>query len=245
MNATSLYILLVVFVATLVRSTFGFGEALFAVPLLSLRIPLAVATPLAVLISITVASVVVVQDYKSIHFRSAGWLLVATLCGIPLGLLLLASGDERLLKGVLAAVILTFATYSLLGRRPPELKSESRAWLLICGFFAGVLGGAFGTNGPPLVMYGTMRRWSAQHFRATLQGYFLPASVLGMAGYAAAGLWTAAVTRDYLLSLAGIFPAVFIGRAINRRLHGDTFLRFAYVGLAIIGVVLTVQAFRS
>ena len=30
-------------------------------------------------------------------------------------------------------------------------------------------------NGPPLAIYGSMRRWSAQHFRATLQGYFLPA----------------------------------------------------------------------
>ncbi len=38
-------------------------------------------------------------------------------------------------------------------------------------------------NGPPLVVYGGMRRWSPQHFRATLQGYFLPASVIGMAGY--------------------------------------------------------------
>jgi hypothetical protein len=52
-------------------------------------------------------------------------------------------------------------------------------------------------NGPPLVIYGTLQRWSPQHFRATLQGYFLPASVLIMAGYWFAGLWTAAVTRYY------------------------------------------------
>jgi hypothetical protein len=43
-------------------------------------------------------------------------------------------------------------------------------------------------NGPPLVIYGSMRRWSPQHFRATLQGYFLPASIIGMSGYRLAGL---------------------------------------------------------
>ena len=56
-------------------------------------------------------------------------------------------------------------------------------------------------NGPPLVVYGTMRRWSPQHFRATLEGYFLPASLIGMAGYWAAGLWVPAVTHYYLWSL--------------------------------------------
>jgi hypothetical protein len=33
-----------------------------------------------------------------------------------------------------------------------------------------------------------MRRWSPQHFRATLQGYFLPASIVAMIGYSLAGL---------------------------------------------------------
>jgi len=59
MSAVLFYVLAVIFVATIVRSTFGFGEALVAVPLLALRIPVSVAAPLAVLVSITVAALVV------------------------------------------------------------------------------------------------------------------------------------------------------------------------------------------
>ena len=154
-----------------------------AVPLLALYLPLTVAAPLAVLISITIAAVVVVQDWRKIHLRSTGWLFGSTLAGIPFGLWLLTSTHQRAVKIVLAIVILAFSLYSLLGRKPPELKHESHVWMLGCGFCAGVLGGAYGMNGPPLVIYGAMRRWSAQHFRATLQGYFLPASIVGMAGY--------------------------------------------------------------
>ncbi len=44
--------------ATVIRSAFGFGEALVAVPLLALLIPVEVAAPVAVLVSITVAGVV-------------------------------------------------------------------------------------------------------------------------------------------------------------------------------------------
>jgi uncharacterized protein len=57
MNAVTLQVLVVVFLATFIRSAFGFGEALFAVPLLALFIPLKVAAPLAVLVSITIAAV--------------------------------------------------------------------------------------------------------------------------------------------------------------------------------------------
>jgi hypothetical protein len=42
------YGLAVIVAATLIRSTLGFGEALVAVPLLALRIPVEVAAPLLV-----------------------------------------------------------------------------------------------------------------------------------------------------------------------------------------------------
>src|SRR3954463_3095008 len=80
------WVLAVVFLATLIRSAFGFGEALVAVPLLALLLPVEVAAPLAVLVSITVAFLVVVQDWRRVPFRSAGRLVLSTIFGIPLGL---------------------------------------------------------------------------------------------------------------------------------------------------------------
>lgn len=240
--AATLLVLLIVFIATLIRSAFGFGEGLVAVPLLAFCIPLTVAAPLVVLLSITIAAIVVVQDWNKIHLGSASWLVLSTLFGIPLGLLLLTSSHQRVVKGGLGAILIAFATYSLIGRMPFELKRDSRGWLLACGFFAGVLGGAYGMNGPPLAIYGSMRRWSAQHFRATLQGYFLPASIIGMVGYWLAGLWVPAVTHYYLLSLPVVLSAVFLGRVINHRLRGEAFLKYIYVGLVGIGVLLLVQA---
>jgi uncharacterized membrane protein YfcA len=245
MDSTTLYVLLVILAATLIRSALGFGEALVAVPLLAIRIPIAVAAPLAVLVSITVAAIILAQDWRSVHARSAGWLVVSTLFGIPLGLLLLTEGNQQLVKGGLAIIIISFSAYALIGRRPPELHSDNRFWLLLCGFLAGVLGGAYGMNGPPLAIYGAMRRWTAQHFRATLQGYFLPASIIGMIGYWLANLWSHEVTRYYLLSLVVVLPAIFLGRAINRRLQGAAFLKFVHVGLILIGTTLLVQSVRS
>src|SRR6516225_11716478 len=88
----------VIFLATLIRSAFGFGEALVAVPLLALVIPVEVAAPLAVLVSITVAGVVLLQDWRHVRVGSAWRLVLATLPGIPLGLLLLTAAAERVVK---------------------------------------------------------------------------------------------------------------------------------------------------
>ena len=97
-------------------------------------------------------------------------------------------------------------------------------------------------NGPPLAIYGAMRRWSPQHFPAILQGYFLPASIIGMAGYWLAGLWVPAVTHFYLISLPAAIPAILLGRLVNHRLREETYLKYVYAGLAGIAAVLLIQS---
>lgn len=215
---------------------------MFAVPLLALCIPIQVAVPLAVLVSITIAAVVVIQDWRQIHLRSAGWLVLATVFGLPFGLLLLTRAPERIVKLGLGSLILLFALFCLTSGMRFRLERDSRVWLLSCGFCAGVLGGAYGMNGPPLVIYGSLRSWTARHFRATMHAYFLPASTLVMCGYLSAGLWTRVVTRDYLICLPAMIPAVFLGRAINHRLSAAAFSRYVYLGLAAIGLALLAQS---
>jgi hypothetical protein len=230
----------VLFLATIIRSAFGFGEALVAVPLLALTIPVDIAAPLAVLVSITVALVVVLQDWRHIHLHSAIRLVISTLAGIPLGLLMLKMVPETVVKATLAVVIIVFSAWSLARPSHYELKDDRFAWIF--GFFGGIMGGAYGINGPPLAIFGALRRWSPGHFRATLQGYFLPASMAGMVGYFFTGLWTHAVNHLFLLSLPAVIPAIFVGRLLNRRLDPRYFLRIVHVGLIGIGIILLIQA---
>jgi uncharacterized membrane protein YfcA len=234
----------VLFAATLIRSSLGFGEALVAVPLLALRIPIVVAAPLAVMVSVVVAAAIVAQDWRHVHFRSAAGLVLSSLFGIPLGVWLLVAVDGRWVKLALGALVVLFSIYVLTVGKTLRLRHEHRGWLIGCGFLSGILGGAYGMNGPPLAIYGSLRRWSPQHFRATLQGYFLPASMAGLLGYVVAGVWSSAVTRYFLLSLPAVVVATLLGRAINRRIKGDTFFRSVYVGLIVIGTVLAAQALR-
>ena len=185
MNRVTLEVLSVLFIATGVRAAFGFGDALIAVPLLALFMPLTAAVPLSVLVSITIASLVLFQDWRHIQVRGAASLLVATIFGIPIGLFLLTHAPQAAVKAALGSLIIAFAAYSI---RSHHARLSNDRWAWPFGFVAGVLGGAYAMNGPPVAIYGSLRRWSPSQFRATLQGYFLPASLVAMYGYWAAGL---------------------------------------------------------
>jgi uncharacterized membrane protein YfcA len=179
-------------------------------------------------------------DWRHVHFRSAGSLIVSTLFGIPIGLWILTAIPEPVVKAILAIVIAAFSIYALLQKHRAHLDDDRLAWLF--GFFAGILGGAYGMNGPPLAIFGALRRWEPDRFRATLQAYFLPASIAGMAGYALAGLWTAPVNALYLKSLPAVIIATLAGRTLGARIPRERFTTWIYAGLLIIAAVLLYQA---
>ena len=70
-TSLALLVVMVFFGATLVRSALGFGEALIAVPMLAFVLPVEVAAPVATLVSITVAAVVVVRPCRDTFSRPA------------------------------------------------------------------------------------------------------------------------------------------------------------------------------
>jgi len=240
MQPLTLVVVAVFFLATLIRSTFGFGEALIAVPLLAFVLPVEVAAPVAVLVSITVAAVIIARDWRHVQIRSASWLVFSTLFGLPIGLVLLRTVPESIVKLLLGVLVAGFSSWSLVRVHAHELKDDRMAWLF--GWLAGVLGGAYGMNGPPLAVYGTLRRWPPAQFRATLQSYFLPASLFGLFGYWATGLWTPAVTRYYAISLPTVLLAIVMSRWITRRLDGPRFLGYVHAFLIAVGATLVAQS---
>ncbi len=238
---TIIFILIISFFASLVRSTLGFGEALIAVPFFLLFLPVDVAVPLAVMLSIVIALVVVIQDHKKIHFHSAKWLIIYAVLGLPLGILILTYANETIVKTGLGLLIILYSLYSLYFTKNKALEEDNKFWLFVCGFLSGVFGGAYGLNGPPLVVYGNLRQWSAKHFRATLQAYFLPVSLLSVVGYYSKGLITTEVNIYFLYSLITTIPAIFLGRYLNHKLKDGAFFKYVYWGLMLISVILIVS----
>jgi hypothetical protein len=232
-------VVLIVFVAAFVQSAIGFGSALVSMPLLAPLIGFATATPLVGLVSLIVGPVVLLMDGRKMDFRSAWRIMVSSLVGVPFGLLLLQFAPESWVKAGLGVLLISYGLFNLLTKGLPEIKSK---WLAFpFGFVSGVLGGAYNTNGPPLVIYGTLQRWPPEQFRATLQGAFFFSNFAILPGYALAGLWTQQVWLLFLCASPAVLLAVFIGRAVNARIPQKLFARVVYVLLIALGVLFLVR----
>lgn len=239
MNIPLLPVLAIVFAAAFVRATFGFGDALVGMPLLALWVPLRVATPLMAMVAPVLSLALLCQEWRHIDLRSARRLIASTLVGIPFGLFLLKRVDEKPIDLVLAAVIILFAAYNLL--RPGLLRLRTERAAPVFGFIAGVLGAAYNTNGPPVVVYGALRGWRPEAFRATLQGYFLPTGLAILIGQGIAGLWTGPVVAAFLASLPATLLAVVLGGALGRRIPAAKFRSAVYVLMLALGFVLLIK----
>ncbi len=224
------------FIAALTRSTFGFGDALVAMPLLALLIGIKSATPLVALTALVNAVLILLDSWRVADFRAAGRLLVGSIVGIPPGLTLLTRAPEPLVKGLLGAFLIVFALYNLHKPRLPAVHSEE--WAYPFGFLAGLLGGAYNTNGPPVVVYGVLKKWPPAHFRATLQGFLLPSNILIVSGHGLSGLWTVAVGQFFACSLPLVLLAIFLGRKLNHRFSAERFNRLLYGILIALGILL-------
>ena len=238
-EAYTVSVLAIILLSTLVRAIFGFGNALVAMPLLAMIIDVRIATPLVALTGTVMAVSIILADWRSIRFGSTWRLTLASFVGIPIGLLFLKGAYEGTIKIVLAALLIGFSLYKLL--RPRLLTLTDDRLIYAFGFVAGILGGAYNTNGPPIVIYGTLRKWSAQDMRATLQSYFLLTGLMVLVGHASAGLWTPNVMHLFAMSLPIVLLAVWLGAKIGHSIPQHKFDNDIYLLLIIVGVVLLIQ----
>ncbi len=201
--------LAVLFVATFTRSALGFGDAVVAMPLLALFLSMRIATPLVAFTGSTIAITILIRKWRSVDVHVVWKLIVATLVGIPFGLYFLTSVPESYIKGILGIILAVFGLYNLIMPNLPTLRDNRLAYIF--GLVAGILGGAYNVNGPPVVIYGTVRGWSKEDFRSTLQSYFLPTGLMIIIGHGIAGLWTPMVLRLYVYALPVIMAGIFLG----------------------------------
>jgi len=230
----------VLFVAAFVRSAVGFGDAVVAMPLLAMAVGMKTASPLVAFVGPAISLLILAGSWRKVEFRAAGRLIAATLLGIPVGIYGLARLPEAPLKIALGLVILLYGVFGLVRPRA-KLKNE-KAWMpWALGASAGVLGGAYNTNGPPIVAYGMLRGWPPESFRATLQGYFLPTGLAILAGHGIAGLWTGTVLKLFVYSLPAIVLGVLLGGLLHKKLTHEIFAKLVYIALAIMGAAMLLR----
>ncbi len=232
-------VLAILFVSSFVRSAFGFGDALIAMPLLVFLIDIKIATPIVALAAILIATIILIEEFRRFDLKRHLPLILYSVAGIPFGLFYLRHAGESLVKIVLGVVLFIFSLYNIL--KPGMLNLKSNKSKPVFGFLGGLLGGAYNTNGPPIIIYGMLRGWEPAEFRTILQGIFFPVNLTIIIGHGLGGFWTSEVIETFLYALPVILVAIFAGRFVNKRISIQSFVRLIYFMLLAISIVLLVS----
>jgi len=231
---------LVVLAAAFIQSLSGFGSALVAMPLLLPMLGPQGAAPLVALVSGALQVVLLVRYRQALSLGAVWRLALASVLAIPLGVWLARYVPERLVCGWLAAVLVGYALYALAGLKLPAVRHQG--WAFAAGAAAGLLGGAYNTDGPPVIIYGSCRQWPPPEFKSNLQGLFMVNNAVILASHAVIGNLTAPVWKNFLAALPAVAVGAAAGLSLDRFVNAALFRKIMLGLLVALGLRLGCRA---
>lgn len=235
-------VLLLAFLVTAfsVQSAFGFGGALILIPVLSLTTSVAIITPLLAMLGVLLSGGIAWKSRHSIRGDLLWRLLLATALTAPIGIFFVTMVDEAVVKTILGIVIIMAGVTMLIGNDVIRYKRTASPYTF--GALAGVLGGAYNTLGPPLVVFFQLRGLDANSYRATLHGFIVSSNIVILMLFWRLDRLDKA---SFLLLYDLLFPLVLgliIGRYIFRKTQSRNYESYLCYILLLLGVVMTISS---
>ena len=232
--------ILVIVLASAVKGFCGLGFALVSVPLLALTWD----DPKRIVTYITLCSFL--QTWLMIKWAipRVPWKVMPPLfsgmtAGVVAGIFLLNVLKPEPLFLILGITVLAISIWKLSGWMPPKPVSYiPHSGTVACGVVTGVIGAVSCANAPPLILYSTIRGWSAETIKAFVQPVFIFAGVTQLIGYVYIGI----VTRELLILTAitsvPMLLATIVGMKYADRVPQDTFERSFYILVFFLSLLL-------
>ncbi len=196
-------------IAALMRGYSGFGTAVLLAPIYSLIWGPREGVPVLLLMELVVSLQLLPRALHDADRRVVLPLGGAASLTVPLGAWVLLSVDGGLLRRCIGGFVLVFGLLLLSGWR--YHGSRPLPLNLAIGGLAGLLKGATGMSGPPVILYLLAGPEEAKRHRANLILFFGLISVISLVGPLWGGLFDTAVLARTLLMLPIMVCCVPLG----------------------------------
>lgn len=237
MSINVLYIFLLCIGASFIQRTTGFGFGIFIMTVLPfLTDSYGEATTLSGLLSMTTSLVIDFRMRKYISWKRL-WPILLTFAVVSTAAVCsLRSINDIVLRRILGAVLILASFYFLISSKihiRPSVPAQ-----IGTGTLSGLLGGFFGMQGPPAVLYFMSSEPDKEHYMAMIQTYLLLGNALMTLTRAGNGFLTRAVGIDYACGLGGLIIGTAAGALVFRHIPAKIFSKIVYGYIGICGMVI-------
>ena len=220
--------------ASFVQRTTGFGFGIFIMTMLpAIMSSHGEATTLSGILAMTTSLIIVIQKYRFIVWRRLLPILL-TFIVVSIGAIFVLKRMEYSILNILLGItrVVVSIYFSFFSKR---IKVKTTLPVQItAGTLSGLMGGFFGMQGPPAVLYFVNSEKDKEHYLAVTQTYFLVGNIMMTIARAYNGFFTTAVSMGYIYGITGVVIGNLIGAWVFRHITGSIlkYIIYAYIGIS-------------
>lgn len=238
MATTFISIFLLSILASFIQRTTGFGFGIFIMTALPYLLPsYGEATALSGLLAMTTSLIVSFRMRRYLNWRHLLPILLTFMTISTIAIFCLKKMDDILLRRILGVVLIItsiwFAFFSDRIRLKTNLPTQIGA-----GTLSGLMGGFFGMQGPPAVLYFISSEHDKNAYMAIAQSYFFFGNLAMLLVRAYNGFVTPAVGWGYLYGIGGVAIGMTVGGYVFRHLSNKAFKYVVYAYIGISGIII-------
>lgn len=231
---------LVVLITHFIEGITGFGCTVLALPFCMMLVGAKVAVPVLVFHALVLAVYIVSIAAKAIQWREFLKIAAFVGLGLPVGIVLFAFLDERLLKAVLGVFMLCVGARGLAAAMFAwQSRQRLPAWVYHGALFlGGCIHGAFGSGGPLVVIYAQKALPDKSHFRATICMLWTTLNTVLVAQSLARGIMTAEIWTIIAVTMPFLIGGALLGNWAHHHIQDRHFTQLVYLVLLVSGLFM-------
>ena len=242
MSSIVLSIFLLSIGASFVQRTTGFGFGIFIMTMLPFLLPsYGEATTLSGLLAITTSAVIVWKLRGFITWKRLWPILLTFIIVSTIAIFALTRIEDHILKQILGVALILISIYFAVFSQKIKLPTTKKVQVG-AGTMSGLMGGFFGMQGPPAVLYFIQSEPTKEHYMAMAQTYFLIGNVMMTFVRAYNGFLTTTVLTDYCFGIGGVILGTSLGAYVFKHIPNHIFRYIVYAYIAVSGVIILLSS---
>lgn len=239
---TAVSIFLLCIMSAFIFRVTGFGFGIVIMTMLPYLMPsYGEATALSGLLALSMSIFVSIRMRKYVTWKR----LLPILCTFALisciAIFLLKRMDDVLLRKILGVALVIISIYFNFLSDRIHFKT-TMPYQIGAGVVSGVMGGFFGMQGPPAVLFFVSSEADKEHYLAMLQHYLLLGNIIMAIVRWQNGFVTKTVCLDYLYGIGGVAIGAMIGAYVFNKIPNRIFKYIVYSFIGISGIIIFITA---
>ncbi len=194
------------------------------------------STTLSGMLSAAQSVFILSKAYKYVTWKRMIPILITFLVVAYASIQFVSTEADTHLRLLLGIMLIVMSLYFLFLNQKISIRPTMPLQISM-GSISGVMGGFFGMQGPPAVLYFLASEKDKEHYLAMAQIYFFIGNVAMTLFRAQNGLFTQEVRMGWLYGIAGVAVGTYLGKLVFERISTETLRKIVYIYMAISGVV--------